>query len=137
MHINCKNCDKIFEVDENLIPEEGRLLQCGACNFQWVYKKEKLENLNLDQFKDKKNDDLEVEEENDLYIENSKSNKKIKNLNIFKLFLVIVISFIGIIIIIDTFKLQIQIFFPEIDIFLNNLYLSLHDVILFFKDLIK
>ena len=137
MHINCKNCDKIFEVDENLIPEEGRLLQCGACNFQWVYKKEKLENLNLDQFKDIKNDDLEVEEENDLYIENSKSNKKIKNLNIFKLFLVIVISFIGIIIIIDTFKLQIQIFFPEIDIFLNNLYLSLHDVILFFKDLIK
>ena len=41
------------------------------------------------------------------------------------------------ILLIDTFKMQISIVFPEIIKILNNLYESLTDIYLFFKDLIK
>ena len=40
MIITCNNCNKKFEIDENLIPEKGRLLQCSSCNHQWHFKKE-------------------------------------------------------------------------------------------------
>ena len=40
MIITCVNCNKKFEIDSNLIPESGRLVQCSACNNQWFFKKE-------------------------------------------------------------------------------------------------
>ena len=39
MIINVINCKKKFEVDSSLIPNEGRLLQCGSCNHIWFFKK--------------------------------------------------------------------------------------------------
>ena len=42
MIINCPNCNKKFEIDKDLIPFEGRLLQCGSCNNKWFFK---LENI--------------------------------------------------------------------------------------------
>ena len=55
----------------------------------------------------------------------------------FKFFLVLIISILAMILLIDTFKMQISIVFPEIIKILNNLYESLTDIYLFFKDLIK
>ena len=37
--------------------------------------------------------------------------------------------------VLDTFKLHIANFFPDIIVILDNLYATLHDLILFFKDL--
>ena len=37
MIIQCENCNKKFEIQDNLIPEEGRLLECGSCTHQWHY----------------------------------------------------------------------------------------------------
>ena len=37
MIIDCPCCEKKFEIDQNLIPEEGRLLQCGFCNEKWFF----------------------------------------------------------------------------------------------------
>ena len=37
MIIECINCSKKFEVNSDLIPEEGRTIQCGACNHVWFY----------------------------------------------------------------------------------------------------
>ena len=31
MIIECINCNKKFNVDAELIPEEGRKIQCGSC----------------------------------------------------------------------------------------------------------
>ena len=39
MIISCENCNKRFEVGDNLIPEEGRLLQCSSCDHKWFFKK--------------------------------------------------------------------------------------------------
>ena len=39
MIISCGECLKKFEIDSNLIPDEGRLLQCSSCHYKWFYKK--------------------------------------------------------------------------------------------------
>ena len=38
MIIECINCNKVFEVNSELIPENGRTIQCGSCNHIWFYK---------------------------------------------------------------------------------------------------
>ena len=38
MIISCDQCHKKFEIDSNLIPKDGRLLECGSCNHKWFYK---------------------------------------------------------------------------------------------------
>ena len=43
MIITCNNCNKKFNIDSNLIPDEGRLLQCASCDHKWFFKKEILE----------------------------------------------------------------------------------------------
>ena len=37
MIISCPNCNKKFNIDNKLIPETGRLLQCSSCNHKWHY----------------------------------------------------------------------------------------------------
>ena len=44
MIITCNNCNKKFNIDPNLIPNIGRLLQCASCDHKWFFKKEVLEN---------------------------------------------------------------------------------------------
>ena len=39
MIIKCINCTKKFDVDPNLIPEKGRLLECNGCNHKWFFNK--------------------------------------------------------------------------------------------------
>ena len=38
MIITCPNCNKQFKIDNSLIPNEGRDLQCGSCSHVWFYK---------------------------------------------------------------------------------------------------
>ena len=44
MIITCNNCNKKFDIDSNLIPDKGRLLQCASCDHKWFFKKEAIEN---------------------------------------------------------------------------------------------
>ena len=44
MIITCNNCNKKFDIDSNLISDNGRLLQCASCDHKWFFKKEVLEN---------------------------------------------------------------------------------------------
>ena len=37
MIIDCPDCNKKFDIDQNLIPDNGRLLQCGSCNYKWFF----------------------------------------------------------------------------------------------------
>ena len=151
MHIECENCNKKFELDSNLIPENGRELQCGSCEHIWFFKKkiniiEKNEiiedqniNIEKEQIKKKikkvKKELHEDEKHKKEYNIDQKVEKK--DYNILKIFLVLIITFITIIIVIDTFKSQLSFIYPNLDNLLNNLYQSITDVVLFFKDLIK
>ena len=44
MIITCPNCNKKFMIDNSMIPDEGRDLQCGSCNHLWFYKIEEKNN---------------------------------------------------------------------------------------------
>ena len=147
MLIECENCNKKFKIEESLIPKDGRLLQCGSCNHKWFYKKIdidqplKLEEDKIEEVKieEDKIEDIKIKDPEDLNLKKQESNKKInkKSFNIFKIFFVFIITFIAIILLLDTFKNQISLIFPDVKNFLNNLYQSILDVTLFFKDLIK
>ena len=45
MIISCANCSKKFNIDEKLIPKNGRLLQCSSCNHKWHYRLLEKENV--------------------------------------------------------------------------------------------
>ena len=158
MIISCENCNKRFEVSDNLIPDQGRLLQCSSCDHKWFFKKtekliEKKEPKKIIKEDDNKilsetfvEKTIEKEEiTNTTLNEETLSEiddeepqiKKDKKTNYLKIFIVIIITFVAIIIIIETFKHQISFIYPDIEILLNNLYESLKDINLFLRDLIK
>ena len=148
MQITCENCLKNFIVKDSLIPTKGRMLQCGNCQHKWFYLKNKFiekENIsNIEENKetlDKKlieqNEDKEVQKFIDKKENRQPHINETKSINYFNSFLVIIISFIALIILVDTFKYQISFVYPNIDFALNNLYESLNDIKLFIIDLIK
>ena len=164
MIIVCPACSKKFNIDEKLIPDEGRLLKCGNCEHTWFYKKE--ENIKLDTNTSKI---TEIEEnETEVNIEPIKKpikqTKKIKKKvskksstkestskelvsidkssvskenNIIKKIFLIIISIIAFILLIDTFKNQISLIFPGIVQMSDSLYLVINDLKLFIKDLVR
>ncbi len=147
MIISCDQCHKKFEIDSNLIPKDGRLLECGSCNHKWFYKQDiedKTEEIiiepQLKNTEEEKIDPIEsnISQINELNISSEKKeiieNKKIGFLNII---IVFIISFVALIILIETFKDPISIFIPNIKFILHSLYEIIRDIILFFKDLIK
>ena len=40
MIITCPNCNKQFKINNSLISDDGRDLQCGSCEHVWFYKAE-------------------------------------------------------------------------------------------------
>ena len=64
MFITCNNCNKKFDLDSNLIPDKGRLLQCASCNHKWFFKKEILENTVSPIVEDIVNDNVNVFDQN-------------------------------------------------------------------------
>ena len=155
MIITCENCTKKFNLQDDLIPEEGRELQCGSCNHKWFFKIKKntikLEteiSTNLFHEKSTEKDDKIIENihsinQNEKKIEN-KINKSItknkyskNNLKIIKNIFVFIISIVALIILLDTFKYQLSNYLPGLNSVLNNLYESLKDISLFFIDLIN
>ena len=153
MIVQCNNCHKKFDLDANLIPDEGRLLQCSACNNTWFFKKKKIEtpkevtkpeiqNNKEEETISPKNDDANSSEKpsND-EIENVEVEKTIeplpdkKNYRILNILVVSIISFAAFIIIIDTFKTPLGKIVPNTELLLYNLYETFRDIGLFTKDL--
>ena len=150
MIISCDQCHKKFEIDSNLIPKDGRLLECGSCNHKWFYKQDiedKTEEIIIEpQLKNIEEENIDpiqtnISQINELGTSSKKKeiieNKKIKKIGVLNIIIVFIISFVALIILIETFKDPISIFIPNIKFILNSLYETLNDIILFFKDLIK
>ena len=149
MIIVCPSCGKNFDVDENLIPNKGRLLKCGSCNQTWFFNKN--DNVEVKPLTN------EVVAEEKPYNKEKKIRKSISNFstNIKKgselvkydpkysftlgkflsYIIVTIITFIAIIIVLDTFKDPLSNIFPNLELVLYNLFETLRDLILFAKDL--
>ena len=80
MIITCPNCNKQFQIDNSLIPDEGRNLQCGSCNHVWLYKieEENSEILKLKEEIDINSIDTKIDKKNEEIIETKKPLTNIK-----------------------------------------------------------
>ena len=79
MIITCINCNKKFNIDSNLIPDMGRLLQCASCDHKWFFKKEVLENTVKPIVKDIDNVSVDIFDQN----KHSNNNELLFNSNIY------------------------------------------------------
>tara|TARA_A100001234_G_scaffold27845_1_gene21729 strand:- start:50 stop:529 length:480 start_codon:yes stop_codon:yes gene_type:complete len=159
MIIECINCSKKFDVNSDLIPSAGRTIQCGSCNHIWFHKKNHESQINLTeikpQIKDIYKDDIVKNEPKIKPVKNKQKLSKLEkteskgseivkykpksNFTLGKLLsyiVVVIISFTAIILILDTFKIQLYELFPKLEFFLFSLYETLKDIQLFIKDLI-
>ena len=165
MIISCSNCNKQFKINPSLIPDNGRDLKCGSCNHVWFYKLDDNETEPrpfVDNFADKKIEDEiddkilgNINKSNDVLLEKETDDRidktedkipkkqlsvknKIKKNTIGKFFsylLVSIISFVALIILIDTLKVPLINFFQGLEILLFNLFEILKDIKLFIIDL--
>ncbi len=144
MIIECINCHKKFKVESSMIPISGRNIQCGSCNHIWFYEKKenisppKLEIDNQDVIGKIENQVNYKSVEKTKIKKNIKSNTKTFNFNKILSYLIVgIISFVAIIIILDTFKSPLKIFFPNLEFLLLNLHESIKDIFLFFENLLQ
>jgi predicted Zn finger-like uncharacterized protein len=165
MIISCPNCNKQFKINLSLIPDNGRDLKCGSCDHVWFYKIEdnNVEPLPLhDDFADKEiKDEIDnkivdnTNQPNDLSSEKdiddiinktddkiTEKQKPVKNKikkntsgKFFSYLLVSIISFVALIILVDTLKVPLINIFPGLEILLFNLFEILKDIKLFIIDL--
>ncbi len=154
MIIECINCNKVFEINSELIPENGRTIQCGSCNHVWFY------NPKISDFKKEKNQDTEIndlkkkiveekvqkifegkdysklEDTKNYEITEYKPKKTLSFLKFLSYLIVLLISFIALLIIVDTFNTFLYQFFPGLELIMFNLFETLKDIELFINDLI-
>jgi len=164
MIINCPNCNKRFKINTSLIPVEGRDLKCGSCDHVWFYKIEdkNLEPLSLKEdiinnedkpeIVDKKiertnevkksssHSKIDIKDKKDLDKIADKqipSKNKTKNTSskFFSYIFVFIISFVALIILIDTLKTPLINIFPGLENILFSLFEMLKDIKLFIIDL--
>ena len=165
MIITCPNCNKQFKIDNSLIPDEGRDLQCGSCNHIWFYNiqeknnevlelKQEIISEDIETKAENKEDKIEEKQQTEEIIKTEINNKKKeknsekqkntttlkktenKGSKFFSYLIVFIISFVALIILLDTLKTPLIKVFPELEIILFNLFETLQDIKLFIIDLI-
>ena len=154
MIIVCPSCSKNFNVRDDQIPDKGRLLQCSNCKHEWFYTKntipvdkdiDEISNDDLtqesfgilDEEKNKYDEVIIEDKEDESEKQKNIRKQKTKQVNFFKLLLVFIISFVALVLIADTFVVQISEYVPFTEKYLDNLYQSIIDISLFFQNLIK
>ena len=165
MIINCECGKKKFNIDSSLIPKEGRLLKCGSCSKIWHYtpiietrNDEELdvkinenviknevqsdETINDENFTDineevlsEENTEDDKDEVNNIKEEKGNEVKQGKIRMLLVYLFVVIISLLGLIFLLDTFKSYLISVFPTITPFLESFYETLLDFKLFIKDL--
>tara|TARA_B110001452_G_C15127078_1_gene392765 strand:+ start:89 stop:577 length:489 start_codon:yes stop_codon:yes gene_type:complete len=160
MIIECINCNKKFEVSDTLIPELGRKIQCGSCDHTWFYKptmepptllnKEQNIEISVGESSEIKENNIKIDQKfldipvkEDVLLKktstkkilNDKKNTRSNFGKILSYFIVSIISFVALVIILDTFKSPLSNKIPSLELLLYNLFESLKDIFLFIKDL--
>ena len=157
MIIECINCNKKFDVNSELIPSSGRTIQCGSCNHIWFFDPKKIIQTNIE--KPKKSEkifeqkSIQKKKEINKIIKKKDSTFVSKNKKKFEIteykaksgfslsrflsyILVLIISFIALLIVVDTFSSFLYQIFPSLELIVFSLFETLKDIELFIKDLI-
>ena len=144
MIIECPNCHKKFNVESSLIPQSGRNIQCGSCNHVWFFKlivdvpteliNTKKQNINYEE-KVKKTSEIKDKTQIKKQIKSSADTYAFSK--ILSFLIVGIISFVALVIVLDTFKKPLTNIFPNLELLLFNLIESIKDIFLFFKNLLQ
>ena len=165
MIISCPECNKRFNIDQNLIPKDGRLLQCSNCMHKWHFIIKKNEEIIKEPFKSEEvitenknqekkinpskefipieNETVEKELKKEQKVTNKikkkeqKRKKKDKPIKLLNMIIVIIISVAALIIIIDTFRIELSKYMPFLNPMLDSFYAIIADINSFIKDLIR
>ena len=165
MIISCPECNKRFNIDQNLIPKDGRLLQCSNCMHKWHFIIKKNEEIIEEPFKSEeviienknqgkkinpsqefipiKYETIEKELKKEQKVINKvkkkeqKQKKKDKPIKLLNMIIVIIISVAALIIIIDTFRIELSKYMPFLNPMLDSFYAIIVDIKSFIKDLIR
>ena len=145
--LQCGNCGHKWFFKPNLNEKLSGLKidDVSKNNFDEIFTKDKnvpTEEISSDEIKIPEKTIVEeniIKKNKPKKVKNDKSKEKqIKNKsNIVGVFFVTIISLVALIVILDTFKNELSQIFPGIIPLLDNLYQTLYDVYLFFKDLIN
>ena len=158
MIIQCVNCQKKFSVNAELIPSTGRTIQCGSCNHIWFFSIKDQDKFKIEEPQIKKETNIlskkKVSKHTTFEIDKTikeptvKKDKnrefeivEYKNKTDFSLskflsyIIVFLISFVGLLVVIDTFKISLYETFPILELLIFSLFETLKDIFLFAKDL--
>ena len=165
MIITCPCKEKKFEIDAVLIPENGRTLECGSCGQKWFYKKKLDDKKNIS--KNILSEENVIPEVTEKIIKQAESNilkKTQKNISneidkivnrkdtalikyekstqftfskFLRYIIVSIISFVALLVLLDTFKNPLSNYIPNIEQNIYSLFEIFKDIISFTKDLIK
>ena len=154
MIITCPSCKKSFQINSSLIPIEGRNLKCGSCGHVWFFKNEEknlelkteiIPNVKIESDKkiqkkinvNKKNLRDGIINNKDKALIKYEEESKITLTNLLGYIVVSILSFMGLILLLDTFQIQLSSIFPNLELLLYNLYETMKDMLLFVRDLIR
>jgi hypothetical protein len=156
MIIECICGQKKFEVNSELIPKRWRTIQCGSCDKVWFYKPENLNNENQKDLiikneiqksppkkanKSVTKDTLtnqnisDLENKKNYEITKYKPEKSLSFTKLLSYLIVLLITFVALLVVIDTFSTYLYQLFPSLEIVIFNLFEILKDIKLFIKDL--
>ena len=149
MIIECIKCNRKFEVNSDLIPSEGRNIQCGSCNHLWFFKNITLSKAHTSNTDNKipfvenvlSQDIVQVERDisdtiNEVEVPIKNSPNKIFSLSKFLSYIFIfILSLTALLLLVDTLKNPLNKIFPGLELILFNLYETMKDIVLFVKDL--
>ena len=153
MIIECINCSKLFDVNSDLIPSTGRTIQCGSCNHVWFFNPNKANLKNNEEIQpnisipinnkeikftkpQKRTDDLSKNEKKKFEVTKYQAKSSFNITKLLSYILVSIITFVALIILIDTFKSVLYVVFPGLELMIFSLFETLKDIQLFIKDLI-
>ena len=164
MIISCPECSSRFNIDQNLIPKDGRLLQCSNCMHKWhfIIKKNEdiieelskseeviIENKNQEKKINPSQEFIPIEDETvekklkkeqkeqKVKKKEQKRKKKDKPIKLLNIIIIMIISAAAFLIILDTFKIELSKYIPFLNPMLKSFYAIIADINLFIKDLIR
>ena len=165
MIISCPECSSRFNIDQNLIPKDGRLLQCSNCMHKWHFIIKKNEEIIEESIKSEEviieNKDQEIkinpsqefisiedetiekevkkEQEviNKVKKKEHKRKKKERPIKLFNMIIVIIISVAALIIFVDTFRIELSKYMPFLNPMLDSFHAIIADINSFVKDFLR
>ena len=135
MIIECKNCQKRFIVKDDAITIKGRRVQCGNCGSRWLQlppKKEEIVSDTVKKINPSKSEPIKKKKTESKKITLAENKK---SLGLFGYVFLIFLIFVSTLGILETFKNELIVYWPQINTQLIFVYESVNNILVIVKEL--